>query len=72
MESLKIEIMTATQSQLAQVKNVMEGYHNVNEWQIAPYIDGYLLSIRGINVLGASLIQQLVDMGISAERLYEE
>lgn len=72
MENLKFEISSATLNQLAQVKDVLEGQHNINEWQIAPYINGYLLSIRGVNVPGFRLLQALLAMGIRAEQLYEE
>ncbi|MGJ1204315.1 hypothetical protein [Sphingobacterium lactis] len=72
MESLKFEISAATKNQLLRVKEVLSETNNISEWQIAPYIDGYLVSIKGINIVCTNILQSISSAGVSAERLYEE
>jgi len=72
MESLKFEIGKVTLHQLNSVKDAMNEIANVNDWQIAPYVNGYLLSVKGINIVSYSILQSITALGINAEQLYEE
>ncbi|MFD1165949.1 hypothetical protein ACFQ2C_10065 [Sphingobacterium daejeonense] len=72
MESLKFEIGKVTLHQLNRVKDAMNDIANINDWQIAPYINGYLLSVEGINIASYSIISSITELGINAEQLYEE
>lgn len=72
MESLKFEIGKVSLHQLNKVKDTLNEIGNINDWQIAPYINGYLLSVKGINIVSYSILQSILALGINAEQLYEE
>lgn len=72
MDSLKFEISTATQQQLQRVQEVLNDVSSIYEWQIAPYVDGYLVSLKGINMQIANILTCISALGLDAERLYEE
>lgn len=72
MESLKFEIGKVSLHQLNKVKDTLNEIANINDWQIAPYINGYLLSVKGINIVSYSILQSILALGINAEQLYEE
>ncbi len=72
MESLKFEISTATQQQLQRVKEVLNEVNSINEWKIAPYVNGYLVSLRGVNMQIVNILSCISALGLDAECLYEE
>ena len=72
MESLKFEIGKVTLHQLSKVKDALNEISNINDWQIAPCVNGYLLSVKGINIVSYSILQSITALGINAEQLYEE
>ncbi|MEI5985352.1 MULTISPECIES: hypothetical protein [Sphingobacterium] len=72
MDNLKFEISTISQNQLSKVKEVLNDLVDIKDWQIAPYIDGYLVSVRGINLRCYAILQSLLSIGVNAEKLYEE
>ena len=72
MESLKFEIGKVSLHQLNSVKDALNEITNINDWQIAPYVDGYLLSVKGINLVSYSILKSITALGINAEQLYEE
>lgn len=72
MESLKFEIGQVTLHQLSKVKDALNEISNINDWQIAPYVNGYLLSVKGINIVSYSILKSITALGINAEQLYEE
>jgi len=72
MESLKFEISKVNVHQLNHVKDALNEIANIKDWEIAPYINGYILSVSGINIPSYSILQSIVALGINAEQLYEE
>lgn len=72
MESLKFEIEKVSLQQMNQVKDTLNDITNINGWEISPYVNGYLLSVEGINIVSYSIIKSIAALGINAELLFEE
>ena len=72
MEVLKFETTVEAQSQLDQLKDMMDSIPNIIEWCVDYFSNHFLLSVKGVNIKAPDIIHALDDLGIEATQVYEE